>query len=388
MVSQFKVNTGEIRSKLIIVFLFFFFLLGIIQPACSITWILLKGQLPDFEVYFQAAKAVLNGVSPYGNEAFTFNYPPTSLFLFIPFSLIPLFSGQIAWTIFSALCLGLAVYLLFKSLKWKPKLKEFLFLIPLITLSFPVKWTFGMGQIGSLILLLLVITFVFYQEKKDLFAGISLGSAIVLKLSPLLLLGLFLLKREWKLMIKTLIFVMLVNFLAVLVFGTQLTKDYFLKLGPSLVSPQGKWTYYNQALSSFVVRLIGEGHLAFLLTTFFSFLILGIIFALSIRSKKVNHLNYSLVIISFLLVNSFSWQHHFVLMVFPFLTVFNFLKKRKTNNLSWLVLLTSYFLVAFNLKNPAVFQSSFLGPVILSHVFFGALILFAMIVYYLIKENG
>ncbi len=188
--------------------------------------------------------------------------------------------------------------------------------------------------------------------------------------------------------INALMIVLLLSLLAVLIFGLEMTHDYFLNVLPSLMSSQGKWIYYNQATSGFVTRLMGESNLAFSLTTLFSLSILATALWLSAKSREITSLNFSLIIVTILLINSFSWQHHFVLTIFPFLAVLNLLREQKARRAPWLILLTSYLLISFNLKNPTLFQNNPLEPIILSHVFFGTLTLFAILVYYLIKENG
>lgn len=382
-----RINKNKPHRLTITFFLGLFFLLGIIQPFYSLSKILLLGELIDFGVYYRAAKGVSLGLNPYLTleNLIPFNYPPASLFFFIPFSLLPLFSGQIVWTSFSLTCLGLSIYLLLKCLNLRLKLGEFFLLIPLVSLAFPVKWTLGMGQINNLIFLLLVAIFYFYQKRQDFLSGVSLGLAVILKLTPLFLLGLFLLKRKWKIVFYSLATILFFTFLAGLVFGFDLTVNYFFKILPSLFGGTGKEIYYNQSISGLLARLIADNNLGFYFSSFFSFLILGISYWVLARRKKLTSLDYSLLIIAILLVNRFSWQHHFVWTIFPFLALLAFLRKEKSNYGLWL-LLVSYFLIAFNLKNPALFQGAFFEPLILSHVLFGTLILYGLLFYFLIHE--
>lgn len=366
--------------------LFLLFLLGIAQPAYSLGRILMFGRLIDFGVYYQAARTALMGISPYstGENTIPFNYQPASLFLFIPFSLFPLFSAQIIWTIFSAGCLGLSIYLLLKSLNWKLKFEEFLLLIPLITLSFPVKWTFGMGQINHLILLLLVATFYFYKRKKDFLAGVFLGTAVVLKLVPAFLLGLFLIKRKLKIVSYSLGTIFLLTLLAGLVFRFELTKEYFFRIVPTIFSPSGKEVYYNQSITGFIARLTTDNNLRFYLYFLSSFFIFGVCWLLVSKRKDLTGMEYSLIIVLMLLVNGLSWQHHFVWILIPFLMILPTLNK--ASKVFRAFFLISYFLIAFNIKNPASFRGTPLSPFVLSHVFFGTLILFCLLFYSLTKN--
>jgi len=81
-----------------------------------------------------------------------------------------------------------------------------------------------------------------------------------------------------------------------------------------------------------------------------------------------------------LIVNNFSWQHHFVFMIFPFLVTLFYVQKIKINLKLLFVLSVSYLLISFNLKNPNVV------PVLLqSHVFYGAILLWILQVYLILK---
>lgn len=341
--------------------------------------IVLDGCLIDFGVYYKAAKAILSGASPYLTKTgIPFNYPPTSLFLLIPFSLFSLFSAQIIWTFFSTFCLGLSIYLSIKVLKLKLKTEGLLLLILLIILAFPVKWTLGMGQINHLILLLLVAAFYFFQKKKESLAGVCLGLAVVFKLIPIFLLVLFLIKRKWKVIFYSLLTILLVNLAVIGAFGGDLVGEYFFRILPSLFETAGKEVYYNQAFSGFIARLTLSHFFRFWLSFAFSAFIFLLCFWLTTKYKKLTSFDYALFMTATLLANGLSWQHHFVWLIFPFLTLFSFLKKQK--NISfWLVSLLSYFLVAFNIKNPALFSGRFLSPFILSHVFWGTMILFGLL---------
>lgn len=354
-----------------------FFLLGIVQPLYSLGKILLFGKLFDFGLYYQSGQT--------GNPI-VFNFPPSSLFLFLPFSLLPLFSSQIIWTIFSIICLGLSVHLIFKCLDLKLNLWELLFVIPLLALAFPVKWTFGMGQINHLILLLLVATFYLYKKGNEFLSGIFLGLGIILKLTPLYLLILFLVKRKWKIFSFTLITILFFTLLASLFFGFDLTLEYFFKIIPSLFSGAGKEIYYNQSVSSFIARLVADNQWRLYLSLPISLIILGSSYWLSIQKHELTSLNYSHLITASLLANAFSWQHHFVWLIFPFFSVLKEFKKQR-NKYLLTILLLSYALIAYNIKNPASLQGNLFAPFILSHVFFGTLILYGLLIY-LIKSQA
>ncbi|MGB9637654.1 MAG: glycosyltransferase family 87 protein, partial [Microgenomates group bacterium] len=164
-------------------FLVLFFALGTLQPLLSLARILLYGRLFEYNfTYLRAAKTALAGKSIYSFG--DINYPPPALFLFIPFRFLPVFWGQIIWSAVSLGCLLLALYFSFKALKLAWKWQNLYLVLPLTFLAFPVKWTFGLGQINNLILLLLVLGFFFYQRDKFTLSGFILGVATALKIVP------------------------------------------------------------------------------------------------------------------------------------------------------------------------------------------------------------
>jgi hypothetical protein len=84
------------------------------------------------------------------------------------------------------------------------------------------------------------------------------------------------------------------------------------------------------------------------------------------------------------LINNFSWQHHFIFLFLPFLiAVYTLIKvknKHKSKNYLYSILLLGYLLIALNLPNP------FIVPVILrSHVLYGGILLWIVTVYMLLQ---
>jgi hypothetical protein len=84
-----------------------------------------------------------------------------------------------------------------------------------------------------------------------------------------------------------------------------------------------------------------------------------------------------------LLINNFSWQHHFVWLIFPLITNFYFIKNRKLGWLYFFVLGLSFFLIGLNLKNPNIFPIAFT-----SHVFYGTLMLWGLNLYLLLNKTS
>jgi len=327
----------------------------------------------------RAAKAILAGKNIYSFG--DINYPPPSLFLFLPFSFLPLFWSQLIWSLLSLVCLGTSILISLKILDQKVSLFTWFWITPLVLLSFPVKWTLGMGQMNNLILLLMVLSFFFYKKKKEDWAGVFLGLAISFKIVPFFLVLLFFLKRKLKIVLTSFLTTLALFLLSGLFFGLNLISDYFLKVVPKTFGPAGKEIYYNQAISGFVSRIIFDFSLQSLLTNLLALAIVAFTSFALVRRNKVTDLDYALVITTFLLISPFSWQHHFVWLLFPFLAALVWLQQRK-KTLGWKLLLAlAYFLVAINIKQPDLLLGIIFGKILLSHVFLGGLLLWLILVY-------
>jgi hypothetical protein len=102
------------------------------------------------------------------------------------------------------------------------------------------------------------------------------------------------------------------------------------------------------------------------------------------NSKKTEVINLilSLLITLSVLINNFSWQHHFVWLLFPFITILYFIKNKKLARYYYLILGISFFLVSLNLKTPGDFSLLFI-----SHVFYGSIMLWGLNLYILAKDT-
>ncbi|OGG12937.1 hypothetical protein A2773_01880 [Candidatus Gottesmanbacteria bacterium RIFCSPHIGHO2_01_FULL_39_10] len=360
------------------VYTFYIFSLGILLRVFLLDF------YPDFSVYYSAVKVALSGGNPYSNDLSLFApfmYPPQILFIFIPFLYIPYIVAEKLWLFMSFVFLFLSLIFLFKINKQKLLTPQSIFLCSLVFLSFPLKFTLGMGQINVMILLFSVLFIYFLHKDKDYIAGILLGLSISLKLFPVLLLPYLLLIRKWKILLSALTTLITITVLTLFAFGHEMLLEFWYKVLPALGSP---WDggYYNQALSGTITKLTGSPN------QLFQFIVSSILIIISawviLSKKKKTHsmisMDIGMIITLSLLINNFSWQHHFVWLLIPFLTIFYYLKKNKYQWHYYVLLGISSFLVSINLRFPSLYP-----PLIKSHVFFGAFILWFINIYLLLK---
>lgn len=333
---------------------------------------------PDFSVYYYGASTFINGGNPYlgGKEYFApFVYPPTVLLFFLAFTFLPFTIAGKVFTAISLLCLFISLGLMFKLFKITIFTTLGLFLITLVFNFFPEKFTLGMGQINNVILLLVVLFLYFYFKKREYLSGMFLGCAIILKFFPILLIPYLFIDRRWRTLSSSVVSLLAIGFVAYL-FVSQATILYFFNTILPGVITSWKVDYYNQSLSGFLIRgWSNSGLLSILRSVIGAVLILTslIIVWKFKKNDKSGLLPISLLITLSLIVNTFSWQHHFVWMLMPLFTTFYYIRSNHFGKKYYFFLGLSYLLMTINLKNASLFPTLFQ-----SHVLYGALLLYIL----------
>ncbi len=321
---------------------------------------------PDFEVLWFGARDSLTLMNPYLNtQVFTTNAnPPHSLLFYAPLAFLEYYQAQSVFLIISIISVFISILFSLKLVSKKVSLVSFTLVLILFLLSFPLKFTLGMGQSNLIAGALLLGSYLLYTKNKKLLSGFLLGLAFSYKTIFIYFLLFFLIKKEWKVIVSSLS-VLLVFVLSVfLITGSfDLYKFYFSDIIPQFLNFSDREIYYNQGISSFISRIIEEIKLRQIVTSILSIVFVFInIFSIN-KSKSLN-LSFSITIITLLLIDTLSWQHHFVWMLFPFVLLWQLTKRKYIDKL---FLLLSYLLVSINV--PGIVSLN-------SHVFFGTLIFY------------
>lgn len=334
---------------------------------------------PDFSVFYNAALDIVHGQNPYLDaKLFTgVVYPPISLLFFLPLTWLPYSTAQLIWLGLSFLALLGGIYLsciiCFGNFSWR----LFLSFLAFSLLAFPTKFTFGMGQSNLVAFFLLLLAFCFWQNKKQILAGLLLSIVCLLKPIFVFFLLFFLFKKSWLTIFTASITVIILFLGSFLIIKPELYIFYIKKIMPVLLNPLGREVYYNQGFMGFVSRHVSDLSLRTGLNFLLSLILLIITF-LAIRKSVRSKEEFAVFFPTLLLIDTLSWQHHFVWLIFPFLVVFKYLIKIE-NVWPKILLFLSYVLVAINFKEPIFF---------LSHVFWGTLILWTLNIYILKKSYG
>ncbi len=332
---------------------------------------------PDFSIFYYASRDASHGSNPYiDHTLFTqFNYPLATTLLFIPITFLSYVTAQSVFTLLSLIAIGCIVYSSFILTKKKITISYFLLAAIFVLLPFPTKFTLGMGQTNLLAYGLLLLGFVFYK-KKFLVSCILLILAVLLKPILATLFIIFLFEKEWRYFFVICIGIVVIIAITPFLFHQPQANLLFLH---NLLhqSYAGREVYYNQGFLGFISRITSNLIYREMLNLFFTALLGVFLIGTFIKRKSNTVEKLFLLLTTLVILDPLSWQHHFVFLVLPFFAVIQSLQRVKNKYLTYSIFLLSYILVSWNIKTPANF-SHFPASILLSHTFYGALLLFIL----------
>lgn len=375
-------------EKLIKIILF----LSPVTCTLSFIWllkVLFLGLYPDFSAYYHVSKFFLEGVNYYAHPellSISYSYPPIDFLLFVPLTYLPFPTAEIVWTVLNICLLVVSIYFLTKIFAEKFFSRMNMLFMTLVFISFPTKFTLGMGQLNIFVLWLMVYGLWLMKKKKPYKTGLVLGAALSIKFSPIFLPFFFLMKFNKKILIGIIV-AAFINILLVLLFVPISTTYYYIaKIAPDFLLSSWKLDYYNQSLAGLVGRSLGMGSVSAIVKNVISIGFIFWSFFVIYKNKKKDvlstMLSIGIVMTLSILFNTFSWQHHFVWLIVPFYSTIFYLKKIKAKNNYYLLIIISYVLVSINFPNPNI-----LLVILQSHVFYGGLILLLLDLYLLKKGS-
>jgi alpha-1,2-mannosyltransferase len=288
---------------------------------------------------FDDAQRIMN------QKIFPYLYPPPSLLLFYPFSLMSYNTAKILMVIINHISIILLIYLLiFKILKksivevdYNVHLNGFLLpaLILYIVKFSPITHTLDLGQINIIAMDLLCLTW--YLLKKDelpVVASTALFGAILLKTYPVLLIPLLLIKRKFKIILWISFFVIIFSIASYAILPRSTWTDWtsiVLSRGGYAETPIGLFSPsspHNQSINGFTSRLflIRESAILpnplaakvapYLLSICVVTVQLLLAWMLWIYHKdKFIDFEFALFLLTMYLVAPFSWDHHLVFII-------------------------------------------------------------------------
>lgn len=310
----------------------------------------------DFLQEYLIAKAVLAGINPYlplPKLASRFlgslpvavaphptPHPPPVIFISLAYGLIPYEQAAILWLLFEFLCIILSIYLLLNWFGIRSTFRNLGVIFMLFFLWAPLKDEYSVGQLMSLLLLLLISAWLLLRVRKEVFGGILLGFVIAIKLFAWPI-GIYLvLQRYWRAVAAAATVVIITNLAAGAVIGFQQVIGYYIKVAGE-VTPYyltfdrnfSIWTlgyrlfqgtYPQLTLGINAPPLISLPGLAPIASIVFAivFLIAGL--AIALLSDNFDAAFVILVCVS-ILVNPVAWSHYLILTIMPAATVIRYI---------------------------------------------------------------
>ena len=358
--------------------LFIAFLLTFAWIVLSITKII-SSVAPDFRILWTFASHLRPGQNLYLSPDISIPnpYPPLTFLFYLPFTFIPYPQAQAVFIflIFASL-VGLTLLSLHLVIGKFPLL-SFIATLTLILFSFPTKFSLGMGQQNSIAYFLLLVSYYFWKKKVSLLSGIFLALSISLKPVLGFVAIFFLIQGAWQTLFWAFVTGFFETISTFLISNTNLLMDW-IRQTLVYIPLAGRGVYYNQGFAGFISRLTQNTALVKTSAILFLISILSAVIVAARKTKNTN-LDFSLFTISLLLVDTLSWQHHFVWLIFPFVVLAHEVIKKKNTLLSGLIVI-AYLLVSWNFKNPDIVPAIFL-----STQFYGAMILWVINIYFIFK---
>jgi hypothetical protein len=374
-------KNGWLKAFIVVFFLASFILIS----GRNITTII-NQSAPDFTQIWKSAGAMTHGKEPYLSAGLDYEngYPPVSEIFYIPFSFLNYHQALCVFTFLSFVSIVGSVFLSLKIAAKRVPWYYFLLFLGCSFITFPTKFSLGLGQINMVVLFLLLLA-VYLEakpKKNSIFSGIALSCANAHKPIFAFFLLFFALKKSWRMVFATGLSVSFFILITLLFWPFSYWVSWYktgIMLSVNYTSPV-IYAYQNQGIFSFISKYISDFNLRIYLHKALTIIVVSAASYFGIKSKDYN-LALSLFIISLLLIDITSWQHHFVWLAFPFIVFF--VKALKSKNAVILALLiASYGLVSWNLRYPLV------HPLILwSTQFYAGVIMWGINLYFLKNDR-
>ncbi|HBE04238.1 MAG TPA: hypothetical protein DC049_17440 [Spirochaetia bacterium] len=357
----------------------FFYIFWVIFPGLGI-YTLLRAVIPptgsDFAGSFHlAAREVI-----YGHESifgkYNYNaYPPLFYCLIAPFAMFTRVMAVPLWYVFSVFILIITVGLIIKILQ-KNTAETVKIAVPFLLLIFIIADNLYLGQSNFFIVFLAVLAFYYNSRNHEIAAGIALGLAAGLKVTPLFLCLYFLLNGRFKTILFCGITVLVSLFiLPGFFFGFRenllLAQEWLQRIfwpalfGRPMSSGPVSWYHTNQSMEAVLHRFLTD-YGARRYSGFFSLIspqlenINNIVFSakltvlllpvlVTLRRKVNQAVQQSLFFLAMIFLPPVAWINHYYALLFPYLVIYNSAKNSGHDKIPGIILISGAVLACGNI---------------------------------------
>jgi hypothetical protein len=270
----------------------------------------------DFKVYYAASKCYLNGTNPYSISKLysysnniadlPFMYPPISIYFFLPFTLFDLHTASLIYLIIKIILICLSFFISLKILKNNYLLNYFSFFC-LLSFNACLFKDLQTGNIASIELLVLTLSFIQLEKKKYLFFTLLISFIGFFKIIPFIFLILLLFTKHQK---KFYYFSIGCGIFIIYIFlnysiENKLFNEYLFHFSKNAIIEGGMSNPSSLELIKETFRTIhiDDQSIMLYLTYIFFISLISFITLKKIKINKSNELTYELIFIIFIAIN-------------------------------------------------------------------------------------
>ena len=220
------------------------------------------GHLRDFHDLVAAIRILLAGGTPYQptgvapTDVFLTGpthipYPPTAFPFELPWALIGDPWRDLTWIVLGEVAIIALLVVIYAAIG-RPSPAEGLLAAAMVLAFFPLLDNVYFGQLNTVLVLLSAAAVLAWQRGRAAPAGLAMAAAIALKPAPLIVLGYFIWKRQWRLLAWTIGGMLSLAAVTLLLGWGPRWPEFLAVLGPA-----GRGTAFvdNMSLNGFLLRL-------------------------------------------------------------------------------------------------------------------------------------
>jgi hypothetical protein len=235
------------------------FLLALLVAGLILSFFFIRN-LIDFPVYYAAGRSLVSGrVDLYSpdfalGQVMDYRYPPFFLLALAPLWLLPYHTASYVWTLFEFIGIVGCIVIIRRTFQASRAMW--------IAVAFAAAQYFAMalhyGNAQLIVVFLVFASLYLLLRRRDIISALLLALAITIKLTPILLLPYFAVKKRWKIVWGVLVFLILFNIAPSAYFGfrenNQLLETWYNHVvasqqfheenGPINLSLKGELTRY------------------------------------------------------------------------------------------------------------------------------------------------
>lgn len=306
----------------------------------------------DFIQEYLLAQAVFEGVDPYlplpelaqrflgplPNTVFQHStpHPPPVALLCLPLVLFSYEQAATAWFLFEMVCIVSTIYFILRWLDRRPGLVLLIFITLLVLSWRPFRDGLVVGQLMSLMLVLLVATWQALRSGNNVKGGSFLGCLIALKFIAWPVVIYLAIRKNWIAVITAGVVTVSANLGAALLMGFDRILYYYLKVS-TIISPLYQaheanfsmwtvgWRVFQGTGSPVLLGLeapplVASPAMAHFVSWALPLGLLGIGLTLALRAKSFDT-SFGILVCVSILVNPIAWGHYLILALIPLVIV-------------------------------------------------------------------